>query len=105
MPPRMSRREATRKRRAGLAVSPLHLGHSSPQPCPAHCPPLGNADPLGPPLAIRDVAALIGCSEWTVRQEYLGLGLPHFRTGRTGKLLFYKNQVTRWLIDQQKGET
>jgi hypothetical protein len=59
---------------------------------------------LGPPLSIREVAALIGCSAWTVRQKYVPLGLPHFRTGSTGKLLFYKDQVIRWLLGQQKGE-
>lgn len=103
MPPRMSGRGQTQKRNSGLAVSPSQLGHSSPQRCPTPCPPSRVVDPLGPPLAIRDVAALIGCSVWTVRQKYLPLGLPHFRTGPTGKLLFYKTQVTRWLIGQQKG--
>ncbi|MBV9762073.1 MAG: hypothetical protein JO340_16030 [Acidobacteriaceae bacterium] len=103
MPPRMSRRDSDPKRCAGLALSASRLGHSSPQHCPIPCPLPCDADALGSPLAIRDVAALIGCSVWTVRQKYLPLGLPHFRTGPTGKLLFYKTQVIRWLIGQQKG--
>jgi len=62
-------------------------------------------DPLGEPLTLREVAKLIGCSPWTVRHRYLPDGLPHFRTGPTGKLLFYKNQIVSWLLkEQQKGE-
>jgi hypothetical protein len=62
------------------------------------------ADVLGTPLSIRAVANLIGCSPWTIRQRYLPAGLPHLRSGPNGKLLFYKNQVIRWLlVQQQKG--
>lgn len=103
MPPRKSGRGGSPKANTGLPISPPRLGHSSPRHCPTHCPRQGDADPLGPPLAIGEVAALIGCSVWTVRQKYLPLGLPHFRMGSTGKLLFYKTQITRWLIAQQKG--
>jgi hypothetical protein len=88
-----------------LDFSPTELGHSSPQPCPPHCPQPGEANPLGTPLSIGDVAKLIGCSTWTIRQKYLPLGLPHFRPSPTGKLLFYKTQVIRWLIRRQKGGT
>lgn len=66
----------------------------------------GNAvldDALGEPLSIREVAQLIGCSVWTVRQQCLRQGLPHFRVSRTGRLIFYRNQVIRWLIHNQKG--
>jgi hypothetical protein len=59
------------------------------------------ADELGEPLGIRDVATLIGCSVWTVRQRCLRQGLPHFRASRTGRLIFYRNQVVRWLIENQ----
>lgn len=59
-------------------------------------------DVLGEPLSIRDVARLIGCSVWTVRQQCLRQGLPHFRMSRTGRLIFYRNQVIRWLIHNQK---
>jgi hypothetical protein len=60
------------------------------------------ADPLGEPLSIHQVAQMFGCSAWTVRQRYLPRGLPHFRMGPTGKLVFYRKQVTRWILDQQE---
>jgi hypothetical protein len=88
-----------------LDFSPTELGHSSPQHCPPRCPQPGEANPLGTPLSIAQVADLIGCSTWTIRQKYLPLGLPHFRVGPTGKLLFYKTLVIRWLIRRQKGGT
>ena len=59
-------------------------------------------DPLGEPLDMHAVAKLIGCSAWTVRQKYVPAGLPHLRSGPHGKLLFYKNQVIRWLLRQQQ---
>jgi hypothetical protein len=59
-------------------------------------------DVLGEPLVITEVAHLIGCSVWTVRQRYLPSGLPYFRIGRTGKLTFYRNQVVRWILENQK---
>jgi len=63
-----------------------------------------DADALGDPLTIREVARLIGCSPWTVRQRYLPEGLPHMRSGRLGKLIFYRAQVVRWILQrQQKG--
>jgi len=78
------------------------LGHSHPQQYPQSPGPL--AEPLGTPLTIREVAAIIGCSPWTVRQRYLSEGLPHHRLSRTGKLIFYRNQVIRWVLArQQKG--
>jgi hypothetical protein len=87
-----------------LAFAPPPLGHSSPGHCPTQCPRPNDADPLGPPLSVREAAVLIGCSAWTVRQKYLPLGLPHFRIGSTGKLIFYRTQLIRWLIArQQKG--
>src|SRR5439155_22082592 len=48
---------------------------------------------LGPPLSIREVAELIGCSPWTVRQTLIPRGLPHFRFTASGKLIFYLDQV------------
>jgi len=90
---------------------PLPLGaEDRGQSCPRHCTrstgagdaPFG--DSLGEPLSIREVADLIGCSPWTVRQRYLAHGLPHFRPTPNGKLIFYKNQIIRWLLqEQQKG--
>ena len=61
-------------------------------------------DILGEPLAIKDVARLIGVSVWTVRQRYLPSGLPYFRIGKTGKITFYRNQVVQWIIENQISE-
>jgi excisionase family DNA binding protein len=61
-----------------------------------------DADPLGAPMTIREVASLLGCSPWTVRQRHLRNGLPFFRIGTTGKLLFYRNQVVHWILQSQK---
>ncbi|MBA2677444.1 MAG: hypothetical protein H0U76_03485 [Ktedonobacteraceae bacterium] len=61
-------------------------------------------DILGEPLNIREVARLIGCSPWTVRQKYILRGLPVFRGGQTGKLIFYREQVVRWILEQQRKE-
>lgn len=76
------------------------------QNCPDHYPhgveSLG--DPLGEPMPIRAVARVLGCSPWTVRQRYLPQGLPHFRSGPQGKLVFFRHQVIRWIVErQQKG--
>jgi hypothetical protein len=56
---------------------------------------------LGEALDIRKVAQLIGCSVWSVRQRHLRRGLPHFRSGPSGKLIFYREQVIRWILNQQ----
>jgi hypothetical protein len=104
MPRRTSGHGIPPKAKPLLDFLPLRLGHSSPHLCPTQCPPLGDADPLGRPLSIREVASLIGCSVWTVRQKYLPSGMPYFRLAPTGKLTFYRNQVIRWVITkQQKG--
>lgn len=57
---------------------------------------------LGEVLNIKQVAALLGCSPWTVRQRHIPTGLPHFRAGASGKLIFYKNQVVAWILSRQK---
>ena len=55
-------------------------------------------------MTIREVARSLGCSAWTVRQRYLPQGLPHFRSGPQGKLVFFRHQVIRWILErQQKG--
>jgi hypothetical protein len=60
---------------------------------------------LGAPLSIREAAKLIGCSPWTIRQRHVPNGLPHFRSGPNGKLIFYRDQVVAWILQQQrKGE-
>jgi hypothetical protein len=58
---------------------------------------------LGEPLGIDDVAALIGCSPWTVRQTLIPRGLPFFRSGASGRLIFYSDQIVRWIESQQQG--
>lgn len=58
---------------------------------------------LGIPLGIRQVAQLIGCSPWTVRQTLMPRGLPHFRCTRRGRVTFYREQVIRWIERQQIG--
>lgn len=80
---------------------PLRLGVSAPgQHYPKQCPtPPGE---LGEPLGIREVARLIGCSVWCVRQRQIPAGLPHFRTGPSGRLIFYRDQVVCWIFEQQK---
>lgn len=85
--------------RDSLALGANGLG----QCCPQQKPSL-DVEPLGQPLSIREVACLIGCSVWTIRQRYLPVGLPHLRLRPHGKLIFYKNQVIQWLLtEQQKG--
>lgn len=59
-------------------------------------------EPLGTPLSIREAAKLIGCSPWTIRQTYLPNGLPYFRSGPNGKLIFYRDQVVAWILSQQQ---
>ena len=83
------------KRADSLGFVPLGLG----QPYPQHCPP---PEPMGTPLSIGEAARLIGCSPWTIRQTLMPRGLPHFRFGG-GKLIFYTNQIIRWIENQQKG--
>lgn len=107
------------RRRSGLVAnaksfemrpfSASGLGQSYPQHCPQYqdvnALPIDHTDgsPLGVPLTIREVARLIGCSAWTVRQRHLPQGLPCFRSGPAGKLIFYRNQVVAWILRQQKG--
>ena len=70
------------------------------EPAPILC---ATGAPLGPPLTIAEVAELIGCSPWTVRQTLLPRGLPHFRFKASGRLIFYQDQVVRWIESQQQG--
>ncbi len=89
-------------------------GHWPGQPGPnlgepgPHLGPPGSAcgppaPELGVPLRIEEVAALIGCSPWTVRNTLIPQGLPHFRFNASGRLTFYMDQVIRWIERQQKG--
>jgi len=60
---------------------------------------------LGEPLSIQEVAAMLGCSPWTVRQKYLPQGLPHLRTSAGGRLVFFRLQVIRWILKRQEIHT
>ena len=74
------------------------------QNCPQHYPRAQASidEPLGAPLSIREVAGLIGCSVWTVRQSYLPQGLPHLRSGPRSKLIFFRDQIVRWILEHQR---
>jgi hypothetical protein len=93
-----------RERKHSLEFSAEPLGQSWPKQWPTfeRSPGDFSSDPLGLPLTIRQVAGVIGCSAWTVRQKYVPAGLPHLRSGPNGKLIFYKNQVIRWLLERQR---
>jgi hypothetical protein len=57
---------------------------------------------LGEPLSVYDAARLIGCSAWTVRQKHVKAGLPCFRSGSSGRMIFFRNQVVAWILERQK---
>ena len=71
---------------------------------PGVAPEIGPFPPLGIPLNIREVARMIGCSPWTVRQTLIPRGLPHFRFAANGRLVFYREQVVRWIEKVQGGQ-
>jgi hypothetical protein len=86
-------------------------GQRKPYPCPQDCPYPGDVREslrersLGEPLDIDDVALLLGCSPWTVRQKYLPQGLPHLRASASGKFVFFREQIVHWILErQEKGE-
>jgi hypothetical protein len=60
--------------------------------------------PLGDPMTIEDVADLLGCSPWTVRQKYLPQGLPHVRASASGKFVFFRGQIVDWILERQHKE-
>ena len=78
------------------------LSHTPAQRGPNVGQPAAPYGPLGPPMDIRQAAAVIGCSPWTVRQKLIPMGLPCFRSGASGKLIFYLDQVVRWIETKQK---
>jgi phage terminase Nu1 subunit (DNA packaging protein) len=57
---------------------------------------------LGEAMDVKQVAEILGCSAWTVRQKHVKAGLPCFRTGPSGRMIFYRNQVTAWIREKQK---
>ena len=89
-----------------LEFSDSSLGQRNPQHCPypeGQIPTLPTAPaPLGSPLTINEVADLLGCSPWTVRQRYLRQGLPHLQARPRGKLVFFREQVIAWTLKRQR---
>ena len=57
---------------------------------------------LGDAMTINQVAQLVGCSSWTVRNELVPAGLPHFRSSPSGKLTFFQEQVVAWILARQQ---
>lgn len=85
------------------------IGQHYPKQKPTHPDPSGGqpvasgADArLGQPLNIRQVARLVGCSPWSVRNTWIPKGLPCLRSGASSKLIFYEAQVVRWIERQQQ---
>jgi len=72
-----------------LDVSAFRLGQRNPEDYPQHYPP----SRLGEPMDVEDVAELLGCSVWTIRQRYLPAGLPHIRASARGRFIFFHKQV------------
>jgi hypothetical protein len=88
-----------------LEFSPIGLGQSCPKQYPHLAEPnqaTNSPGSLGDPMDIVQVAALLGCSAWTVRQRYLPQGLPHLRACASGKLVFFREQVIGWILKRQK---
>ena len=67
-----------------------------------HARNISRGELLGAPLDIREVARMLGCSPWTVRQTLLPQGLPHLRFTASGKLVFFTGQVVRWVERRQR---
>jgi hypothetical protein len=100
-----------RKGAEPLGFGRVRGGQRKPHPCPQDCLCPGDAREslsersLGEPLDIDDVALLLGCSPWTVRQKYLPQGLPHLRASASGKFVFFREQIVHWILErQEKGE-
>ncbi len=85
-----------------LDLSDAGLGQRNPRHCPQTTSADETNDRLGEPMTIRQVARMLGCSAWTIRQRYLPLGLPHFRLSPAGKLLFFHNQIVCWVLERQR---
>ena len=112
-PPRrkLARMPAGLARRSGRAW-PARPGAFPREPGAILAPPGDDSGPLhgkpgvpelGRPLGLRQVAELIGCSPWTVRQTLMPRGLPFFRSAASGRLIFYTNQIVGWIEKQQGG--
>jgi hypothetical protein len=98
---RKSRFTGDQNAKEPLDFSDVRGGQSDPRHCPY---PESSECPLGVPLNIEDVAMLLGCSPWTVRQRYLPQGLPHFRASASGKFVFFRRQILDWILERQRKE-
>jgi len=111
----MSARHEAEGLKYGLSETPkaaerLEFSRSGPgQRNPQRCPQVpggshSSVSPgsLGEPMDIGQVAALLGCSAWTVRHRYLAQGLPHLRACASGKLVFFREQVIGWILKRQQ---
>ena len=83
-----------------LGISAFQGGQRKPYSCPEDYPQAESA--LGEPMDIEDVAMLLGCSVWTVRQRYLPGGLPHLRASARGRFIFFREQVIDLILERQK---
>lgn len=82
-----------------LGIRALPLGQSYPQHYPHQA---SDQSALGEPMDIEDVAMLLGCSVWTIRQKYLDEGLPYIRASAKGRFVFFRAQVIDWILERQK---
>lgn len=82
-------------------ISHSGLGQRDPQQKPGLTVARNGLSALGEPLTIRMVSEMLGCSAWTIRQRYIPEGLPHLRSGPGGKLVFFRNQIIHWILQQQ----
>jgi hypothetical protein len=89
---------------AESTVSAASVRAELPASAPAAETAANTPSKLGEPLDIKRAAAIIGCSPWTVRQTLIPQGLPFFRTGASGKLIFYREQIVRWIERRQRLE-
>lgn len=88
------------------------LGQHCPKPCPRAderrlpegCSGTATLARLGRPVDIRQAAAMLGCSPWTIRHSLIPKGLPVFRSGASGKLIFFESQIVRWIEKKQGGK-
>jgi excisionase family DNA binding protein len=80
----------------------LDVGPNGAEPREGIANRASHGDALGEPLTIDEVAELLGCSAWTVRQRYLRQGLPHLQARPRGKLVFFREQVIAWIEKRQR---
>lgn len=86
-------------------LKPLRTSHDLPLPELEGALEGPDALVLGEPLSIRQAAQTIGCSPWTIRNRLVPKGLPHFRMGKNGKMIFYRKQVVAWILHSQHQES